>query len=491
MGDNDIVIQPQAGPQTRFLASPADLTIYGGSAGGGKSWSLLAEPLRHVDVPQFGGVVFRRTTVQIRIKGGLWDESKVLYGPTGAIPREATLKWRFPSGMDMTFAHLEHDNTVYDYQGAQIPYIGFDELTHFSRQQFLYMLSRNRSTCGVRPYMRATCNPDPDSFILPDFVDWYLIKADDPICGKKDPSDPTGQRIYEPGLPHPKRAGKVRWFLNIEDELRWANSPGELRRQYGRHKRPLSFSFIPAYLSDNKILMRKDPSYSAKLDALTKVDQKRLKDGNWYYRAQAGDYFQEGWFPVVDEIPGGFVKVIRAWDRAATRPNPLNPNPDWTRGVLLYVYADGTYCIGDVASIQDTPGNVMKFIQQTAERDTANVAIRAFQDPASAGKMEAEHFVRSLQGYDVEVLQVSSDKATRAKPVSSQAQLGGMRVLRAHWNKAFFKELVDFCEDDSKYDHDDIVDALALAYHFGKLNVGAFSDEAVDNFETFMRTGHF
>ena len=57
-------IRPQPGPQETFLASPADIAIYGGAAGGGKTWALLMEPLRHVHNPKFGAVFFRRTTVQ-------------------------------------------------------------------------------------------------------------------------------------------------------------------------------------------------------------------------------------------------------------------------------------------------------------------------------------------------------------------------------------------------------------------------------------------
>ena len=83
------IIRPQPGPQTAFLASPADIAIYGGSAGGGKTWALLMEPLRHVANPQFGAVFFRRTLVQVRNEGGLWDESEKLYPNLWAKPRSA------------------------------------------------------------------------------------------------------------------------------------------------------------------------------------------------------------------------------------------------------------------------------------------------------------------------------------------------------------------------------------------------------------------
>ena len=166
-------LAPQPGPQAAFLASPADIAIYGGAAGGGKTWALLMEPLRHVRNPGFGAVIFRRTTVQVRNEGGLWDESEGLYSRFGAEGFRSQLEWRFPSGASVRFGHLEHDKTVYDWQGAQVPLIGFDELTHFSARQFWYLVSRNRSTCGVRPYIRATCNPDADSWVA-SFIAWWL-----------------------------------------------------------------------------------------------------------------------------------------------------------------------------------------------------------------------------------------------------------------------------------------------------------------------------
>ena len=92
--------------------------------------------------------------------------------------------WR--RGGKIKFAHLQFDNTVYDWQGAQITLIGFDELTHFTAHQFFYMVSRNRSTCGVRPYIRATCNPDADSWVA-DFLAWWI----NPETGLPIPSEPA------------------------------------------------------------------------------------------------------------------------------------------------------------------------------------------------------------------------------------------------------------------------------------------------------------
>ncbi|HZZ89946.1 MAG TPA: terminase family protein [Caulobacteraceae bacterium] len=111
-----------------FLKSRADIAIYGGAAGGGKTWALLLQPIKHQDKAEFSAVFFRRSTVQVRNPGGLWDESFRLYPGAGAEPFIASLEWRFPSGAKVKFAHLEHDKTVLEWQGAQLPLICFDEL---------------------------------------------------------------------------------------------------------------------------------------------------------------------------------------------------------------------------------------------------------------------------------------------------------------------------------------------------------------------------
>jgi len=264
-------IGPQKGPQEQFLASPADIAIYGGAAGGGKTWALLMEPLRHINNPGFGAVFFRRNTVQIRNEGGLWDESTKIYPNLAAKPSEHVLTWKFPSGAAITFAHLEHDKTVNGYQGSQIPLICFDELTHFSASQFWYMLSRNRSMCGVRPYVRATCNPDPTSWVA-EFISWWIDQ--------------------ETGLAIPERAGVIRWFVRIGDEVKWAYTPEELAdyRMPGDDGEmqpipPKSATFIPARLTDNLALMAADPGYMANLLALPTVERERLLNGNWKVRS--------------------------------------------------------------------------------------------------------------------------------------------------------------------------------------------------------------
>jgi predicted phage terminase large subunit-like protein len=207
--------------------------------------------------------------------------------------------------------------------------------------------------------------------------------------------------------------------------------------------------------------MEKDPAYIANLMALSRVERARLLGGNWNVRETAGELFQREWFGTLDAIPGGWIDVVRAWDRAATKPNEKNKDPDWTRGIKLYKYPNGTWLIASLVSLRDTPGQVENIIKNTAQADSFGVKIRSQCDPGSAGKSEAEHFVRMLNGYDVRTEPLSANKIARAKPVSAQAEAGNIYVLRAPWNEEFFKELESFPEGA----HDDIVDALSLAFN--------------------------
>ena len=127
MPSSTATISAQPGRQTDFLRSPADICIYSGAAGGGKTVGLILEPLRHVcRVANFTAVFFRRTTPQITNPGGLWDESQNFYPRLGGIPHLGMREWRWPRAGKIKFAHLQFDSTVYDWQGAQITLICFD-----------------------------------------------------------------------------------------------------------------------------------------------------------------------------------------------------------------------------------------------------------------------------------------------------------------------------------------------------------------------------
>jgi hypothetical protein len=277
-----IVIKPQSGFQEAFLSSSADIVIGGGSAGAGKSYSLLLEPLRHIKVPGFGGVIFRRTTPQITNEGGLWDTSYSLYPYAGGKPNLSSLTWKFPAGTKIKFSHLEYEDNKLDWQGTQLPCIGFDELTHFSRGQFFYLVGRNRSTCGVRPYLRATCNPDPDAWVA-DLLSWWIDQ--------------------DTGFPIPERSGVIRYFINDANHLVWGATAQEVvekcphifsnpeLKERNIEDLVKSFTFIPGSIYENKKLLEVNPAYLGNLLSLDEAEQMQLLKGNWKIRQDGSALF--------------------------------------------------------------------------------------------------------------------------------------------------------------------------------------------------------
>lgn len=430
-------ICPQPGPQYHFLSSSADIAIYGGSAGGGKSYALLLEPLRHIKNSKFSAVIFRRTLADVKKTGSLWDTSVELYGSIGGKPVNSTLTWDFKSGAKITFGHLEHEGTVLNWQGSQIPLIAFDELTHFSRAQFFYMMSRNRSGSGVRPYIRATTNPDSDSWVA-EFISWWIDQ--------------------KTGLPIPERSGAIRWFVRVGDVLQWADTQAELIERFGADVVPKSVTFIRASLEDNAILMQMDPGYRANLLALPRVERERLLGGNWKVRPSAGLYFRREYVEIVDAIPTG-TEFVRGWDLAATEKTSEN-DPDWTAGTKVGRMPDGRFIVAHNVRMRESPLKVERAVLNTASADGKRVRIRLAQDPGQAGKDQAKRYVQKLAGYTVHVAPVTGDKVTRFSPFSAQAEAGNVVVLRGDWNEDWFTVLENFPDGA----HDDDVDSTSEAF---------------------------
>lgn len=437
------MLAPQAGPQEVFLSSPADIAIIGGAAGGGKTYSLLLEVLRHHRNARFFPVIFRRTVPRITQAGGMWDESHDLFQGI-AHPNANRHEWSFSSGARLKFAHLQHDKTRLDYKGAQIPLIGWDQLEEFTERQFWYLFSRNRSVVGVQPYMRGTCNPVPEDDAtggwLNRFLSWWIDSA-------------TGYAI-------PERSGVLRWFVRDDDELVWAGSRAGLAEKFPDQE-PVSVTFVPATLADNPALEARDPAYRSKLMALPRIERERLLAGNWKIRASAGNFFQRAWLEVLDELPSNIDprSRVRAWDLAATEAKLQSDDPDWTVGLRVSRTTEGLFVVEHMERFREGAGPTRRKIKNTASADGKGVRIRLPQDPGQAGKSQAHDYATRLAGYELTIKPVTGSKTVRAGPASSQAEHGNVAVIRGDWNGPFFRELEAFPTGG----HDDIVDALSDA----------------------------
>ena len=272
--DNTTWFWPQPGGQEKFLNCPADICLYGGEAGAGKSFSLIMDSIKWIGIEKFAAAIVRKTYSQIFDAGGLWSEAKKIFMPIGGRPTKGDKpKFIFPSGSEIYFKHSQHAQDVEKYwQGLQAAVIYIDELTHFTKDEFLYIMTRNRDggLCGIKPYMRMTCNPDPSSWVK-DMIQWWI--GDD------------GYIIKE-------RSGVIRYFVHKDDKFIFADSKEELKEQYPTSN-PLSFTFIRGYLDDNIKLLESDPEYRAKLENASASQQKALIQGNWNFIDNPDALFQQ------------------------------------------------------------------------------------------------------------------------------------------------------------------------------------------------------
>lgn len=318
---------------------------------------------------------------------------------------------------------------------------GFDEATHFTETQFIYLFSRNRTDAGVPPRMRLTANADADNW-LREWVDWW---------------------IDDKGFPIPERSGVLRWFERSGDIISWVDQDDEKHIDLKDPRRPKSFTFIPASLSDNKILNQLDPYYAGNLASLPYVERMRLLDGNWNIRHSKREVFRAEMFEIVDPPdPGSIAARVRAWDLAAGKiTRNKSQAPDFTATVLVSRDKKGHLYIEHADHFRRDPAGVEQAIMDYAERDGKQTKIAFYQDPGAAGKLLLSHYAAKLAGYTIQSKRARLKKTVEAGPVASQAQNKNLMLVRGKWNAAFLSELEAF--PDGGYD--DQVDALALAFN--------------------------
>ena len=333
--DIELIPQPRQKTFLNFNADPiVDIVIYGGAFFGGKTWALEMSailPTSKLDNPKYGAVIFRRTMTEITMEGGLWDESQNIYPYFGGDPvRSPSYQWRFPSGAKITFAHLQYEQTAERWLGGQSAFYGFDQLESFTSKQFFGIVSRNRSGSGIRPIVRANCNPKPRSW-LKNFLQWWI-------------DEETGLAIEE-------RSGAVRWMLNIGSNIHWFDTEQEAKdfgiNEVGMKEdeaRPMSVAFVPATMDDNQIGLQKDPTYKAKIMGLPEVERIRNRYGNWNIDEAVHGILKRSWFQHYGAPPAHSFGIYQSWDTAqkTAKKNDYSVCTTWMAG------GDGTMYLLDV-----------------------------------------------------------------------------------------------------------------------------------------------
>lgn len=237
---SNIVWRPQP-RQAEFMSRPEYEALYGGAAGGGKSDALLCEALRQVHIPYYRGIILRKTFPQL---SELIDRSRDLY--KAAFP-EASYNgtehcWTFKSGAKIYFGSMQHTKDRINYQGKRYDFIGFDELTHFTFEEYSYLFSRNRpGGPGTRVYIRSTTNPGG---IGHGWVKERFITAAPPMT-------PIIEEYTE-------RSADGREIHLKRDRI-----------------------FVPSTVFDNQALLQNDPTYLASLAMLPEAEKQALLYGSW------------------------------------------------------------------------------------------------------------------------------------------------------------------------------------------------------------------
>lgn len=257
--ERQIIFSPNPGPQTSFLSAWEQEVLYGGAAGGGKSYAMLADPIRYFSNGNFRGLLVRRTNDEL--KELKWKSIGLYNNPElKGVWREKDSIWRFPSGAEFWFTYLERDEDVLRYQGQSFTWIGIDELTQYATPfAWNYLRSRLRSTDINLPLsMRATSNPG-------------------------GPGHGWVKRMFIDPAPY-NTTFNAR-DLDTNEELRYPETYPSNHRQAGQpHPRagqPLfQRRFIPASLYDNPYLMQ-DPNYEANLLSMPEDQRRQLLEGDW------------------------------------------------------------------------------------------------------------------------------------------------------------------------------------------------------------------
>lgn len=334
MSSPNIIWRPQK-MQAIFQARPEYEALYGGAAGGGKSDCILAEALRQVHIPHYRCLILRKTFPQVR---ELVDRSLELYKACHpkAVYNESKHVWTFPSGAKIYFGSMQHTKDRTQYQGLRFDLIIFDELTHFTWEEYSYMFSRNRpGGPGTRVYMRATANPGN---VGHGWVKERFVSAAPPMTP-------------------------------IKEEIKVRNPEGKVITKVRKR------IFVPSTVFDNQELLNNDPNYLANLAMLPEADRKALLYGDWdsfsgqvftEWKNDPEHYKDQKFTHVIEpfRIPADW-KILRGFDFGYSRP--------FSVGWYAVDHKRKLYRIRELYGCTGTPNTGVKWTPQEIAQKIAEI----------------------------------------------------------------------------------------------------------------------
>lgn len=428
--------------QHKALFSVADIVIFGGGNGGGKSFTLRALPLlpEYLGTPGCATAIFAESNPKLEQAGGMVQECLTMYAPLHPSGREGYKKtpvkrWTWPNGVTIDLSFVGEPG---QWDGMQAAIIGIDQVEQITWAQFDSITGRNRTMTGARARTFVTANPPEEG---KDHWLTQLLSA--------------GGFIDKKGWAIPEMEGKVRFYVLVNDEFVFADSVAQLRAmgvlvkdRDGEDILPKSLTFVQALVDDHPIKSFRD-AYKRELAAKGEVERARRLRGNWHATEEAGKYFRREWFePVVDYKPTYAARRVRSWDNAWSASEAA----DATVGLLMSQEPDNFVTMQDMLRFRGSPFHVSRAIKLIAELDGPGVTIRLPHDAGRAGfdQTELARWLRA-RGYTVKLTPDRGTKLERSKPYQERCEGREVRLATSHLSIGVAERLTqDFIIHDAE-----------------------------------------
>jgi len=425
--------QPNA-RQAQILRDLAHVyeVLYAGQVGGGKTDLVAMAPLcysEYTSSPHFKGLILRHESYDLDKEIVPRTQRLDMYPAyLPGIAYNANKRiWVFPSKGRVV---LTHAKDLLSHWGPEYQYLGFDELTHFTEEQYTFLLGRLRSSVGLPIRVRAGTNPPGPgrAWVKARWGPWidrhYLTPPADATPARRRAAEslaallPPRQDASGRPLP-PAVSGQVLWYAYDDDGAEIWVPEGT--------PRALSRAWVECRTDDNPALMAGDPMYGVRLQAMGSILAQQLGGGDWDVEELPGDFFQRTWFPVQELPPANLVAVVRRWDFAWTKKQ----RSDWSTGVKFGWTADGHYYVLHVVRDKGKLDEVRRLVQQTAKTDQADrLPVKVILPiDFSAGIYVEQDLVAALAGHQVEGVQERGEKDVRIATLQPQAQAGYVHLV--------------------------------------------------------------